>query len=445
MTEEKTTSGSAGYAGRLGRLIRLRTVSDYGEEPGFPELIAELEALFPALFAASEKESFGGSLLLRWHGENKNGGDPILLMNHHDVVEAEGQWTHPPFSGTAAEGKVWGRGTLDTKGGLFCMMQAAEELAADGFVPERDVYFVSSCNEETTGSGADAISAELEKRKIRFSLCLDEGGMIMYDPVGCTDGTFAMVGMGEKGCADLKFIARSNGGHASTPGKNTPIAALAAFVTEAERKKLFRAELSPTVCEMFRRMAPKMKGLLRFLCGHPRLFSPLLTAVVPGISPTTNAMFRTTVAFTTCRGSESLNAIPEEAYVTGNMRFSHHQGRESSIAEIRALADRFSLETEVLDPGFSSPVSSCSSEAFSLVSEAVEHVFPGVITAPYICNGASDARYFTRVCDNCLRFVPFTIDEKQLESIHGADENVDIAALGKAVEFYKYLICHIPA
>ena len=35
--------------------------------------------------------------------------------------------------------------------------------------------------------------------------------------------------------------------------------------------------------------------------------------------------------------------------------------------------------------------------------------------------------------------VPFIIDEQQLESIHGIDENVDVACLAPAVEFYKYL------
>jgi carboxypeptidase PM20D1 len=55
-------------------------------------------------------------------------------------------------------------------------------------------------------------------------------------------------------------------------------------------------------------------------------------------------------------------------------------------------------------------------------------------------NGATDSRYFNRVCKNCLRFVPFRIDNQQLNSVHGIDENVDIDTLPIAVDFYKYVI-----
>ena len=62
-------------------------------------------------------------------------------MNHHDVVDVAEGWSHPAFSGEVYDGKLWGRGTLDTKGGLWGMLQAADELAEEGFVPENDIYF----------------------------------------------------------------------------------------------------------------------------------------------------------------------------------------------------------------------------------------------------------------------------------------------------------------
>ena len=66
--------------------------------------------------------------------------------------------------------------------------------------------------------------------------------------------------------------------------------------------------------------------------------------------------------------------------------------------------------------------------------------YPQFEPVPYIMNGATDSRYFTRVCDNCLRFVPFKIDNQQLNSVHGIDESVDIDTLAPAVDFYKYVI-----
>ena len=55
-------------------------------------------------------------------------------------------------------------------------------------------------------------------------------------------------------------------------------------------------------------------------------------------------------------------------------------------------------------------------------------------------NAATDSRYFNRVCDNCLRFAPFSISSKQLSSVHGIDECVDVDTLAPAVEFYRYMI-----
>jgi carboxypeptidase PM20D1 len=54
--------------------------------------------------------------------------------------------------------------------------------------------------------------------------------------------------------------------------------------------------------------------------------------------------------------------------------------------------------------------------------------------------GASDSRFLSRVCDNCIRFVPFLISQEQMNSVHGIDENVDVATLAPAVDFYKFIL-----
>lgn len=428
------------YAAELAELIRAETVSETGRknEAKFNAFHEKMFNMFPSLFASAETENFDGSLLIRWRG--KSDKEPLLLMSHHDVVEAQGEWTHPPFAGEIADGRLWGRGTVDTKCSLWAMLRAADELAAEGFVPERDVYFESACNEETDGSGADAITKALSDRGIKFFMTLDEGGMMMYDPIGGADGVFAMVGVGEKGCADLKFIARSDGGHASTPGKNTPLVRLGKFMAAAERSKIFDVKLPPVVAEMLRRMAPYMKEPLRSVFKNADKLKPLLCKAMPLVSATAGAMLKTTLAFTMSGGSEGANVLPMEAYVVGNMRFSHHQGGRDSIEKITKLAKKFGVETQVLDAGFESPVSDYKSDAFKLVERAVAEVFPGAVPVPYIMTGASDSRYFSRVCDNCIRFAPFTIDEQQLDSIHAADENIGLDTLAPAVDFYKYII-----
>lgn len=428
------------YARKLSLMIQKETISEDGQadKTKFYEFHELLKELFPNVFASCEVEIFNASLLLRWKGTGND--KPSMFMNHHDVVEAPGEWKYPPFGGIIAEGKVWGRGALDDKGGLFGMLQAADELIAEGYVPKNDIYFESACTEETDGSGADSVTKALKDRSIKFSFCLDEGGMIIYDPIGGVDGTFAMVGVGEKALADLKFIARSNGGHASTPGKNTPLVRLGKFMAACDRSNIFDVEMADPVAEMLRRMAPSMKPPLKSVLGNPEKFKKLLSTVMPAVSPTAGALLKTTLAFTMAQGSAASNVLPQEAYVIGNMRASHHQGTEKSIEAVRKLAAKYDIEVKVVDKGVKSHLSSYRSDAFKTVENAVNKFFKNVSTAPYIMTGASDSRYMSRVCENCLRFTPFIIDSEQLASIHGLNENVDISCLEPAVDFYKYLM-----
>jgi len=428
------------YAETLAAMIRKETVSapDSRDAAKFTEFQELLSTLFPHIFGACTRERFSGGFVLRWQGRDAS-RPPVLFMNHHDIVEVTDGWTHAPFSGEIADGKLWGRGTLDDKGGLWAMLQAADELAADGFVPARDVWFSSSCTEETDGSGAEEIAAWFREQGIRFEMSFDEGGMILRDPIGGADGVFAMIGVGEKGCADLKFIARSNGGHASTPGKDTPLVRLGKFMAAAERSHIFPAELSPTVCEMFRRFSPYM-GALGRVTAQPEKMAPVLRRVIPAVSGSAAALLRTTLAFTMAQGSAGTNVLPREAWVVGNMRFSHHQGQQASFRAVEKLAKKYGVEMEVLDPGFPSRVTDYNGAAFRLTERAVRAVFPDVVPVPYIMTGASDSRYFDTVCDQCIRFLPFFISEQQLASIHGVDENVDLGALSRAVDWYQYLM-----
>jgi len=67
---------------------------------------------------------------------------PLVLNHHIDVVAADpSQWTHPPFSGVVADGYVWGRGTLDTKGLGVMHLLALEKLIRAGATFRRPVIY----------------------------------------------------------------------------------------------------------------------------------------------------------------------------------------------------------------------------------------------------------------------------------------------------------------
>ncbi len=429
------------YGGKLARMIQMETVSSRYDEDRtkFYELHKVLEELYPAVHKVCEKHVFEGSLLFKWKGTGK--AEPIMLMSHHDVVEANGVWKHGPFSGDIdEEGNVWGRGAVDTKGSLSCILQAVEELIEGGFEPKCDVYIASSCTEEWSGPGASDTAEYLKSNGVKLELLLDEGGMIIEEPVGGVKGIYAMIGVVEKGYGDVKFTAKSNGGHASAPKKNTPLVRLGKLMTEVDSKNPFKAQFTPTVSEMFRRLAPNMTFGMKLIFANMWFFKPLLLKLLPGISPAAGAMIKTTLAFTTATGSDGLNVLPQEAFVTGNMRFIHHQPTDESIALISKIAKKYDIETEVIYKDEPCPIVDYTSRVFGVIERVTNEVYPGIGVTPYTMTGGTDCKFYKDVCDNCIRFAPLYINNQQYGSIHGLDENINQGMLPMAVDFYKKVI-----
>lgn len=428
-------------AEKLSKMVQYDTTSHAGVEEAekYRGFHAVLQELFPLVHEHLQKTDIDGNLLYFWKG--KSSEKPILLMSHQDVVPAEGAWMHDPFSGDIADGKVWGRGTADTKCTVMAFFEAVEQLLSEGFVPPTDVYLASSCTEEWAGDGAPKIVKELQRRGVKLYLLCDEGGAIITDPISGIHGNFAMVGVFEKGKADVKFTARSTGGHASTPGSRTPIARLSSFVCEVEKHSPFRKKLLPEVAAMFSALAPYASFGMRLILGNLWLFTPLLKWVLPKFSAQAGAMLKTTIAFTMQSGSDAYNVLPQEATVGANMRFIPHQGEKESLDVIRKLAQKYDLEMEVLHSNdYSKPVD-IHGEEFRLIQRVIQETFPGLASSPYIMTGATDAQFYQPVCDNCIRFAPVIYGPEQMKGMHGLNENIDYRCLPGAVRFYRHLIC----
>lgn len=428
------------YVKKLSEMVQYETISKRGEVNtekflGFHKV---LEKLFPTVHEKLEKTEIEGNLLFKWKG--KSSEKPILIMSHQDVVEATGDWKYPPFSGEVAEGKVWGRGTSDTKCTVMAFLQAAEELLKEGYTPDCDVYIASSCTEEIGGDGAPKIVDYLDKQGVKLFLVCDEGGGIIQDPMAGIKGNFAMVGVFEKGYGDVKFIARSTGGHASAPPKNTPIARLSKFVAQVDKKNPFNVEFMPEVEAMFSQLAPYAGFGLRLIFGNLWLFKPLMKKLLPMISAQAGAMLSTTIAFTMSEGSNGYNVIPQEASICANMRYIPHQGTDESLEVITNLAKKYNIETEVVYKGYPSPSVDINGEAFKMVETAINECFPGVGCSPYVVTGATDARFYSKICDSCVRFAPVIYGPEQMKGMHGLDENIECNTLQGAVDFYKKII-----
>ncbi len=428
-------------ATRLSRMIQIETlpVAPGGDLKKIRELQALLKELFPRVFETCDAVDLDGSLLLRWKGRDSSRS--IVLMGHQDVVPAsEEGWDYSPFSGAIERGRVYGRGAVDCKCTVMAELAAMEELMGEGFMPACDVYFASSCNEEISGGGSHATARYMKEHNIRPEIVLDEGGVVSEKFFPGLRGQCAVVGVTEKGFINLRVSAKSEGGHSSTPPRNTPLARLAAFIDGMERARPFKKRFPPAVRAMFARLAPHLSFPMRLLFGNLWLFAPLLKVVLPMASPFGEAMLATTFCFTMCEGSSAANVIPPEADVVCNLRCVSHQDAEETIALFRKRAAKHGLEVEVLTARGASNATDTAGEAFTYLSRCIEECFPGVAVAPYMMMGGTDCREYEGISSGCLRFSPVRLTPEQLVSEHSVNENIDVCALAEAHKFYRYFI-----
>ena len=93
------------------------------------------------------------------------GGRSLILNGHIDTVPVgdETKWKHDPFGGEIEDGKMYGRGTVDMKGGIATMIFAVEALQKLGIKLKGDLMMQSVVNEEHAGGGAlGAVAAGLK-------------------------------------------------------------------------------------------------------------------------------------------------------------------------------------------------------------------------------------------------------------------------------------------
>ena len=87
------------------------------------------------------------------------GGRSLVVNGHIDVVAAGEGWTSPPFAADVRDGRIYGRGACDMKGGVGAALFALETLRACGVALAGDVVFESVPDEETCAMGTIAAIA----------------------------------------------------------------------------------------------------------------------------------------------------------------------------------------------------------------------------------------------------------------------------------------------
>ncbi|MDO9223110.1 MAG: M20 family peptidase, partial [Caulobacter sp.] len=329
------------------------------------------------------------------------------------------------------------RGSIDDKGSLVTIFESLEALAATGFQPRRTVMVVSGQDEEAGGSGARAAAALMKARGIQAEWVLDEGMAVVKD-FPMVNRPVAVIGLGEKGYATLKIVARAAGGHSSAPPKETGVEVLSRAVL-AITGKPFPMKFQGPGAEMIRAIAPEAGLMTRVVVANTWLFGPILTSQLAK-SPASAATLHTTIAPTMRKGSPKENVLPQDATAWINYRIAPGQTREDVMARARAATKGLKVELSWARPGDDpSPVSSTDSDGWKLLAALASDggripVAPGLVTA------GTDSRYLTGVAKDVYRFAPMHASIDEFGMIHGTNEKMSLENLKRMTDFYTRLI-----
>lgn len=427
----------------LREMIRFRTVSS--AEPAnedaaeFDKFRAYLAERYPRLAEHCSPERIGRcGVLYTWRG--KSSERPTVLMAHYDVVPADGEgWDEPPFDAVLKDGVIWGRGALDTKVTLCAVMEAAEQLIGEGFVPENDIYLAFSGEEEPAGPSAGDIVTALAERGVRPALVLDEGGAVVTGAFPGVKQPCALIGTAEKGQLRIALEAESKGGHASSPPPQTIVGELAEAVCEVDMSPA-PFMMTPPVEQMLDTLGRHSSFGMRLVLANLNIFKPVLDIVCQASGGELNALMRTTCAATQMSGSPENNVLPAKASVGFNLRVINGESCAEAEERIREAVSNPDITVRRLYAAEPSKFSETSGEAWDRLTDAVKRTWPKAVVSPYLMLAASDSRHYDRISRNVYRFCPLELSKEERATIHGVNERIPTWKAVKCAEFYVRLI-----
>ncbi|HKN85390.1 MAG TPA: M20 family peptidase [Nitrospiraceae bacterium] len=441
---------AAAAAARLAQALPFRTISyqdpSQFSRDAFLGLHQYLVKTFPETHRTLQRELVNDySVLYTWVGTEPT-LPPMLLLGHLDVVPIESgtekEWTYPPFSGTLADGYIWGRGAMDDKVGVLGALEAVEHLLRQRYTPRRTVLLAFGHDEEVGGqAGAKSIVARLAQTGMRPVLILDEGMAILKGIVPGIDRSIASIGLAEKGYLSVELLVDGAGGHASMPPAHTNVGILASAIHALESHPMpAHTDTDGPAGALFQFLGPEMSMAPRMALANLWLFDPVLKLVLDRSAPT-RALIRTTFAATMLEGSNKENVLPVRARAVVNVRVHPSDSIEQvmehmtqAIGDPRVTVRR--LAGVMSEPSAVSPRSSI----FTTLQRTVGQQFPDAIVAPGLVLGATDSRHYQTLSEQVYRFLPLQVDASDIARIHGVNERLAVDHYADAIAFYIRLI-----
>lgn len=437
----------ASPADNLAQAVRFKTISeqdlnkiDYSQ---FDRFHGFLQQTYPLVFSQLSVERINGySLLIQWPGSNPD-KQAILFASHMDVVPVESgteaDWEHPPFDGVVADGKIYGRGTLDNKQGVIGWLEAAEQLLAQGFQPQRNLAFAFGHDEEIGGyNGAAFIAKRMRELDLHFEWMVDEGGLIVSDYPLVKDHPVAIINVGEKRYFTITLIATGEGGHSSSPPPVSTIGRLSAALAKIEQTP-FPTRIEGPVAAMLEGIAPYTDQPMKAAFNNLWLTGGLVGYQMSK-DRNTVGFVRTTTALTMINAGVKENVVPQRAEAKINFRILPGDTPQTVVKTIRKIIDDENIEISFEEGLPSAPVADYVGSGFKVMHGATQAVYPNAVVVPSLLFAATDTRHYVGLADNIYRYYGVIMGPDQTKSIHGTNEFVSVESFDKSIEIAKEII-----
>jgi acetylornithine deacetylase/succinyl-diaminopimelate desuccinylase-like protein len=424
--KESSSSTGQNPVELLQKLIQFDTTNPPGNESECIAFINQLltqAGIETKILAKSQQRP---NLIARLPGQGNT--SPLLLYGHVDVVTTENQdWKHPPFEAKIADGFMWGRGTLDMKGGIAMMLAAVLRSKAEGLNPAGDVLLVILCDEEAGGEyGAKYLVENHSEQFAGIRYAIGEfGGYTAH--VGAKK--FYPIQIAEKQVCWIKATIRGPGGHGARPMRGGAMAKLADLLYRLDNRRL-PVHITPVTRQMVEIIASNLsfpkKQIFR------QLLKPFLTNRILRLLGETSQYFDTllhnTINATIVRGGEKINVIPSKITVELDGRLLPGFSSDDMLTELRQLIGE-EVDLELLR--HDSNPADLNMGLFNKLASILQKADPDGIPIPMLLPAFTDARFFSRLGIQTYGFTPMKLPVgfNFFEAIHAADERIPLEAM----------------
>jgi acetylornithine deacetylase/succinyl-diaminopimelate desuccinylase-like protein len=373
-----------------------------------------------------EGTSNRGNLIAGLSGQRA--GPRLMYLAHTDVVPVEDprQWTYPPFSGEVADGRVWGRGSLDCKGLVACEALAMAILKSSGLDFAGELRSVFTADEEGGCIWGAKWLAENLPDEVRADYAINEGPGF---PIRTDSGRGYLFTVGSKGSVVVDITAHGESFHATQPWR-----ADNALVKMAEVVRRIDA------WESQRDVSLPIFSYLDRLAGIPEEVTPQNIDAIAArvgqqnlqLSHRLLGLSRMTMVPTLFSSGTASGVIPGESKLCVRATILPGQSVDTVSAILGELLADIPGVTFECTPRAEPSWSPHDTEFAERVRQAMQTAYgrDDVYLVPMLMNGAADTRYIRPLGTLAYDFWPFHPDaDIEQYRTHCVDESVEIKTL----------------